>query len=664
MRHLSERDQRLSALISSSHQKTSRRWRTWKRFGAPKYVVRIIRYGFQVPFARKPTPFFQRSPPPADLEERRDRPAMWTKLISSGVLYKWSNPDQPPTYLSPLRGEKKMVEGVYSGKLRPITNLRKLNSYVQGRKLRYETLTNLPSMTTRSTWATVSDFSNFFQSFSLHRSCHRFFCVQAPSTADTASTTETYTPSAYYTYASLPQGFSLSPWVVAKCTRWILEWIRKRPGCTAILYVDDCLLLAPRSTIRALTRAFRAMVHQLGLVINLEGGFTIPKQDFVFLGLRVDLRLRLFLVPVYKQLALTPRCRQTLLHARPHKMLVPCKAIARLTGTAISLHLAMPTAPYFCRSLHDALKTRTSWRGNVRLPRQALTDIESLATLSQFHQQASFRPPRTTSTLTTDASTRCFGGWLVTPYGETDEVSGLFAKRHVSGQINTLEAIAVLKCLQAFAPLLTGQHIQLFTDNMSVLTVVNKMSPRSVALMEQFRLIYDQLLKLGCTMQAPHITTLDNFRADTLSRIRDQTEYGYSPLLRQLAERTFGLRCTLDCYASARFHQALPYHSRWADAGAAVTNTFRSSWQGHILWITPPLSLVMDTLVKLRSDQCQALLVLPDWPAQPWYPLLLELASDSLVFPLLRYLEESECNEARAEVVKNPKWTFKVWRIR
>ena len=240
----------------------------------------------------------------------------------------------------------------------------------------------------------------------------------------------------------------------------------------------------------------------------------------------------------------------------------------------------------------------------------------------------------------------------------------MFAKRHVSGQINTLEAIAVLKCLKAFAPLLTGQHIQLFTDNTSVLTVVNKMSSRSVALMAQFRLIYDQLLKLGCTMQASHITTLDNYRADTLSRIRDQTEYGYSPLLRQLAEHTLRLRCTLDCYASERFHQELPYHSRWADAGAAVTNTFRSSWQGEVLWATPPLSLAMDTLIKLRSDQCQALLVLPDWPSQPWYPLLQELASDSLVFPLLRYLEESECNEARAEVIKNPRWTFRVWRIR
>lgn len=120
---------------------------------------------------------------------------------------------------------------------------------------------------------------------------------------------------------------------------------------------------------------------------------------------------------------------------------------------------------------------------------------------------------------------------------------------------------------------------------------------------------------------------------------------------------------SLDCFASRRFHQALPYHSRWTDDQATTTNTFSSTCRHQICWLSPPLSLISDTLIKVRTEGCCAVLVAPVWPAQPWYPLLQRLSTASFIFPLQKYIETSECDLSQAEALRNPKWILKLWLL-
>ena len=601
---------------------------------------------------------------------------MWRKLVSSAVLSPW-NTTTTPTFVSPLRGEPKMEEGKPTGVYRPICNFRKLNSYVADRKVRYENLSLLPSITDRATWTTSMDLKTFFDSFRLHPKDARFTVVRAPEHPDPlavgidsdghpilACGTRTYKPLQYYHYTCLPQGFKLSPFVVVKCMRWIIQLVRSRTdGCNMIQFIDDILLMGPKHRIRAFNRYMRRLLTTLGFVIHPTKGWQTPCQRFVFLGLGVDLRLREFYIPAYKIVILQERCTRTLQHANSHCQMVPVKAVARLTGTAISLYLASPIMPYFLRSLHDCVKLRTSWRGTTRLTTQARKDIQSLATLSLVHQSTPFQPPRTTSMITTDASTRGGGGWTKTPDGVLSEVSFLWSQRYTCRDICYLEMRAVLRCLQACHDQLSDQHLTLRTDNMAVLVCVNKKSSRSQPLMLEYRDVYDQLQKMRSTIHAIHIDTKSNWHADGLSRASDPQEYGWNHALMALAMSMWTLHFSLDCFASRRFHQALPYHSRWTDDHATTTNTFSSTWRHQICWLSPPLSLISDTLIKVRTEGCCAVLVAPVWPAQPWYPLLQRLSTASFIFPLQKYIETSECNLSQAEALRNPKWIWKLWLL-
>ena len=658
--------------------RTSRLWRKWKSAGAPAQVVKWIRHGYRIPFKSKPKPWNFPNPPPKDQAEAIGRATMWRKLVSKSILSPWSGPTSKPTFVSPMRGEPKMEECKPTGEYRPICNLRQLNSYVADRKVRYETLNLIPSISNRNSWTTSFDLRSFFDSFRLHPKDARFTVVRAPPHPDPeavgidatghpilACGTRTYLPSHYYHYTCLPQGFKLSPFVVVKCLRWIIQKVRSRTdGCNILQFIDDFLLLGPKNRIRAFSRSIRRLLTSLGFIIHPTKGWMTPLQRFVFLGLGCNLQLREYFIPLYKLQTLMERCRRTLQHGNSHCQLVPAKALARLTGTAISLYLAAPIMPYFLRSLHDCIKLRTNWRGTVRLTTQARHDIQSLATLALVHQSSPFAPPRTTSTITTDASTRGGGGWTRAPDGTLTEVSFLWDRRYTCRDICYLEMRAVLRCLQACHDQLHGQHLTLMTDNQAVLVCVNKKSSRSRQLMLDYRDVFEQLQLMKCTAKAVYIDTKSNWHADDLSRASDPQDYGWLPTLLLLAASMWNLVFTLDSFASRRFHQPhLPFHTRYADNLAAVTNTFSSTWCHHLCWLTPPLSLIADCLTKVRSDRCEAVLIAPVWPAQPWYPLLLQMLIQSYEFPVQDFIMVSDCNQAQAEALRNPKWRWKLWHL-
>ena len=657
--------------------KTSRCWRRWKAAGAPRSVVSIIRKGYFVPLKSKPKAWCYPNPPPKDAAEAAGRAPMWRKLVSRTILRPWSAPDSKPTFVSPMRGEAKMEEGQPTGEYRPICNLRQFNSFVAERKVRYETLHLLPSISNRLSWATSMDLKSFFDSFRLHPKSARFTVVRAPPHPDPlvvgvdadnhpvlACGSRTYIPNHYYAYTCLPQGFCLSPFVVVKCVRWIIQLVRNRSdGCSMLQFVDDVLIIAPRNKIRALNDYVRRLFVHLGFLIHPTKGWQTPCQRFTFLGLGVDFRLREFFIPEYKMVTLQGRCARTLQHGRSHLQLVPAKAVARLTGTAISLSLAPPIMPYFLRSLHDCIGTRRSWRGTVRLTTQAQQDIQALATLATIHRSSPFAPPRTTATLTTDASTRGGGGWMRTPQGTLLEMSFLWEQKYTSSEICYLEMRAVLRFLQACQSSLQDQHLTLWTDNISVMVCINKKSSRSRQLMIEYRAVYNQLRLMRSTVQAKYIDTKSNWHADQLSRANDPQDYGWSVALFLLAQSLWMLTFTVDCFASRRFHQQILYHSRFHDEQADIIDTFSTTWRRHVCWLTPPLSLIGDSLQKVASDQCLAVLVAPEWLAQPWSTLLRQLTVSSHSFNVNDYLESSTCNLAQAEALRNPRWRWKLWLL-
>jgi hypothetical protein len=80
---------------------------------------------------------------------------------------------------------------------------------------------------------------------------------------------------------------------------------------------------------------------------------------------------------------------------------------------------------------------------------------------------------------------------------------------------------------------------------------------------------------------------------------------------------------------SSHWNAQLPSFVSWRpQPGASAVNAFSLNWSNHSGYAFPPFSLIPKCLEKLRREKANLVLICPVWPAQPWFPILLELACD------------------------------------
>ena len=77
----------------------------------------------------------------------------------------------------------------------------------------------------------------------------------------------------------------------------------------------------------------------------------------------------------------------------------------------------------------------------------------------------------------------------------------------------------------------------------------------------------------------------------------------------------------VDFFAS-RLNAKLPCYVAWKpDPNAHAIDTFTLNWSAfNLVYYFPPFGVIGKVLQKIIQYQTTAILVLPDWPTQFWYP--------------------------------------------
>ena len=130
----------------------------------------------------------------------------------------------------------------------------------------------------------------------------------------------------------------------------------------------------------------------------------------------------------------------------------------------------------------------------------------------------------------------------------------------------------------------------------------------------------------GIALSARHLAGKLNVLADALSRSNQviHTEWTLSHRVLESVWCKFH-KPMLDLFAT-RFSKRLPtYVSPVADPEALGVDALSLSWSGLEAYAFPPLPLIQKVVRKAREEHPCLLLVAPKWPAQPWFPELLEL---------------------------------------
>ncbi len=163
------------------------------------------------------------------------------------------------------------------------------------------------------------------------------------------------------------------------------------------------------------------------------------------------------------------------------------------------------------------------------------------------------------------------------------------------------------------------------------------------------------------SLRAVHVPGELNHAADELSRQHALPgEWRLHPEVPQLNWRRFG-DAQVDLFASPDTSHCQLFFS--LSEGTLGTDALACSWpRGLRKYAFPPVSLLAQTLCKVREDEEQVLLVAPYWPNRTWFPELMLLATaPPWQIPLRRDLLSQ-----RGGTLWHPRpdlWNLHVWSL-
>ncbi len=228
--------------------------------------------------------------------------------------------------------------------------------------------------------------------------------------------------------------------------------------------------------------------------------------------------------------------------------------------------------------------------------------------------------------------------------------------------VNCLELLAVWLALRRFKVLLHDKHVLVRTDNTATVAYINHqggLRSRRMSQLARHLLLWSQ--KHLRWLRAVHIPGELIRAADELSRQPALPgEWRLHPEVVQLIWRRFG-DAQVDLFASPdTFHCQLFYS---LSEGTLGMDALAHSWpRGLRKYAFLPVSLLAQTLCKVREDEEQVLLVAPYWPNRTWFPELMLLATaPPWQIPLRRDLLSQ-----RGGTLWHPRpdlWNLHVWSL-
>ena len=233
-------------------------------------------------------------------------------------------------------------------------------------------------------------------------------------------------------------------------------------------------------------------------------------------------------------------------------------------------------------------------------------------------------------TLTTNASLEGWGGYC-SIQDKTLLFSGLWSPHERANcHINLLELRAIRLTLMKLQESIRGLTVKVECDNTTAVSYLNKQGgTMSYSLCQEATILHEWAKSIRVSLIAVHRPGVCNELADYLSRNRpDPTEWSLAQSTYNQIVSRWG-KPQLDLFASPANHKAALWFSRLPQPGAAAVDAFNQSWTGRFVYAFPPINLILKTLLKVRADKVQdVIMVTPHWPKRQWFPLLLQMESE------------------------------------
>ncbi|KAI2656145.1 Transposon Ty3-G Gag-Pol polyprotein [Labeo rohita] len=387
------------------------------------------------------------------------------------------------------------------GGLRPILDLRLLNRALMRRPFKMLNLKQILSHIRPGDWFISLDLKDAYFHIQIAAHHRRFLRFAFEGVA--------------YQYTVLPFGLSLAPRTFTKCMDAALVPLRQK-GIRILNYLDDWLILAQSET-ELLSHKALLLSHLecLGLRVNLTKSALRPSRQISFLGAIFDsTRSRAMVVPE-RALAIRQLASSFQIGARH-----PLKKFQRMLGLMASASPVLELGLLHMRPLQRWLKPRVpphAWRHGrcrVKVDQACVRALVPWKDPRWMERGVPLGSVCRRKVVTTDASNKGWGALC-----DGSPAYGLWSKAEEGFHINCLEMLAVCHALHSFLPNLKGHHVLVRSDNMTVVSYINRqggLSSRRLFTLVKGLLEWAQLNL--ASLRAVHVPGRLNQGADMLSR--------------------------------------------------------------------------------------------------------------------------------------------------
>ena len=523
-----------------------------------------------------------------------------SKLVAKSVIVKTSH--EPGEFISPIFSVPKK-----DNRVRLILNLKRFNEHVKSYHFKMDSIHTALSLMTTGCWMASLDLKDAYYSVSIDKMYQKYLKFSYKGN--------------FFKYTVYPNSLSTCPRNFTKLLKPVLCTLR-RQGHILVIFIDDILIIAAsyEACAEAIVAAINVLIS-LGFVLHVEKSVFLPTRKITFLGFDLDsasMKIRLTKEKISKiMLYITG-----LLNSERNTI----REVAQVIGLLVSSLPAVRYGECHYRALEQdkiiALKTA---KGNFDRP--MLLSSRSIQELNWWLRELPtsynlIQLPPVEISLNSDASLTGWGGVM-----SDTSAGGFWTKAEASHHINYLELLAAFFVLKSFLAHLKGKHVKILIDNTTAVSVINnKGTNHSEQCNEVTHDIWLLCEKHNIWLTAAHIPGKQNVIADQESRNQNvDTEWMLNPTYLTTALGKLHFSPQIDLFASRLNKQFDAYVSYKPDPYARHIDAFTISWTNEKFYCFPPFSCILKAIRKIIQDKATGILVVPDWPTQSWYPLLLQI---------------------------------------
>lgn len=581
----------------------------WKALTEDHWVLRTIQRGLQLVWITPPPRY--RSFPTNVGHMSKEQVSLVEEEIASmrakEAIYQIS--PGTPGFESPL-----FITAKKGGGYRPVFNLKDLNSHLESPHFKMEGLHMLPDLLRKGEFMAKLDLKDAYFSIPVQTIHQPFLQFTWKGRS--------------YRFRVLPFGLAPGPVIFTKVLKPVLAFLREK-GVRLIQYLDDCLIIgSSREECKAQVDLVTTLLQSLGFLINFKKSVLIPCQEIEFLGVIINSVTMFFSLPKEKIDRIKKACQHQLLQKS-----ISALQLSQLLGQLSSTRQAVLAAPLYLRELQRCLARvvhHPADYSNDNVVHWTQLARKELTWWATHLPEQAFRPiriPPPSVVITTDAS---LVGWGAVC--QDQEAHGQWTQVEASTyHINELELLTGFFALRCFMPSKRDIHIQLRMDNRCAISYVNNMGGTHSGKLHKLAVQMWEWCQLrNLHLSAVHIPGAENIEADSLSRLptSDTGDWMLHPDV--FSKIRFHFLVDVDLFANRTNAQLPRYFSLHLDPFAEGIDALGIPWTAVKGYAFPPFILIGRCLQKIQLEEVDHLiLVAPHWPAQPWYPMLLQ----SLIAP-------------------------------